>query len=147
MLPKPGEQVRLHDKQPLTGLSDNGTTQLVLYPFQPRTAALAARSIVYLRAAYFGKMITLMFDQGDENQPIVMGVLGGGEAWPAEERPAQFEVDTDGERLIVSAREQLVLRCGKASVTFTKTGKVPIKARTCQAVRPARTGSRAGLCC
>lgn len=29
--------------------------------------------------------------------------------------------------MIVSAKEQLVLRCGKASITLTKAGKVLIK--------------------
>lgn len=40
---------------------------------------------------------------------------------------AQVEVDADGERMMVSAKEQLVLRCGKASITLTKAGKVIIK--------------------
>jgi uncharacterized protein (DUF2345 family) len=38
----------------------------------------------------------------------------------------QVEVDSDGQRLIVSAKEQIVLRCGKASITLTKAGKVLI---------------------
>ena len=33
----------------------------------------------------------------------------------------------DGQRLIVSAKEQLVLRCGKASITLTKAGKVLVE--------------------
>jgi hypothetical protein len=111
----------------LIGLSDNGTTPLVLYPGQPGTAAVAARSIVDLHAAHIGKSIVLMFDQGDADQPIVMGVLRGAQAWPTEERPAQVEVDADGQRMIVSAREQLVLRCGKASITLTKAGKVLVE--------------------
>jgi hypothetical protein len=37
------------------------------------------------------------------------------------------EVDTDGERMIVSAKTQLVLRCGKASITLTQAGKVLIE--------------------
>ena len=35
-------------------------------------------------------------------------------------------VDADGQRLIVNAKEQLVLRCGKASITLTQSGKVLI---------------------
>jgi hypothetical protein len=44
-----------------------------------------------------------------------------------EHPPGQVEVDADGERMIVAAREQLVLRCGKASITLTKAGKVLIQ--------------------
>ena len=33
----------------------------------------------------------------------------------------------DGERLVVAAKEQLVLRCGKAKITLTQAGKVLIE--------------------
>jgi hypothetical protein len=56
-----------------------------------------------------------------------MGVLREGAGWPLEQKPDQVEVDADGKRMIVSAREELVLRCGKASITLTKAGKVLIK--------------------
>ncbi len=42
------------------------------------------------------------------------------------ESPAQVEVDVDGEHLTVSAKEELVLRCGKASIVLTKSGKILI---------------------
>ena len=56
-----------------------------------------------------------------------MGILRGQAAWPLDTQPAQVEVDADGRHLIVSAKEQLVLRCGKASITLTKAGKVLIE--------------------
>ena len=56
-----------------------------------------------------------------------MGVLREGDGWPLPEQPGQVEVDADGERLIVSAKEQVVIRCGKASITLTKAGKVLIQ--------------------
>jgi hypothetical protein len=68
-----------------------------------------------------------MFEGGDPFSPIVMGVLRDGDGWPLPEQPGQVEVDADGERLIVSAREQVVIRCGKASITLTKAGKVLIQ--------------------
>jgi hypothetical protein len=111
----------------LIGLSEDGNCPLVLYPGQLGTAAVAAGSIVDLHAAHIGKRVALMLEEGIVNRPIVMGVLRGEEAWPAEECPTQVEVVADGERLIVSAREQLVLRCGKASITLTKAGKVLIQ--------------------
>jgi hypothetical protein len=36
-------------------------------------------------------------------------------------------VDADGERLLITARHQLVLRCGKAAITLTQAGKVLIE--------------------
>jgi hypothetical protein len=70
-----------------------------------------------------------MFESGDASWPIVMGVLRRDAGWPLAEPPAQVEVDVNGERMLVSAKEQLVLRCGKASITLTKAGKVVIDGR------------------
>lgn len=111
----------------LIATGDDGRTPLVTFPGQPGTAALRARSTVDLHGPHIGKLVVLAFDAGDPAKPIVIGVLREGDGWPLAEKPAQVEVDTDGERLIVSAKEQLVLRCGKASITLTKAGKVLIR--------------------
>ena len=69
----------------------------------------------------------LMFEDGNAARPIVMGVLHEGASTPLDQPPGHVEVDADGQRMIVSAKEQLVLRCGKASITLTKAGKVLIE--------------------
>lgn len=111
----------------LIGMKDEGRTPLVLFPGQHGSAALAARTVVDLHGPHIGSKVVLMFEGADLDRPIVMGVLREDEGWPLADRPGQVEVDIDGERLIVSAREQLVLRCGKASITLTKAGKVLIQ--------------------
>jgi hypothetical protein len=111
----------------LVALSQENCHPLVLYPGQPDSAAQPARTVVDLHGAHIGKAVTLMFENGDPTRPIVTGVLREGAGWPLEAKPAQVEVDLDGERMIVSANEQLVLRCGKASITLTKAGKVLIE--------------------
>jgi Domain of unknown function (DUF6484) len=99
---------------------------LVVYPGQPGTAAIGARTTVDLHGVHIGHEVTLMFEGADPLRPIVMGCIRGHKGWPLDDRPGQIEVDADGERLIVSAKEQLVLRCGKATITLTKAGKVLI---------------------
>ena len=111
----------------LLALVDDGETPLVIHPGQSGTAAIRARSIVDLHGPHVGAQVVLMFDDGDPARPIVMGVLRGKTGWPLEDRPPEVEVDANGERLIVTAREQMVLRCGKASITLTKAGKVLIE--------------------
>lgn len=111
----------------LIGMTGDGRTPLVLFPGQPGVAALLARTAVDLHGAHIGKKVVLMFEAGDPARPIVMGVLRGDPGWPLADRPGRVEVDVDGERMIVSAGEQLVLRCGKASITLTRTGKVLIQ--------------------
>ena len=110
----------------LVAMTDDGRTPLVLYSGPAGSAAVAARSVVDLHAAHIGCRVVLMFEGADATRPIVMGVLREGTAWPLEERPGTVAVDADGERLVVSAKEQLVLRCGKASITLTRSGKVLI---------------------
>jgi len=111
----------------LIAMTDDGRTPLVIFPGQPGTTALPARTIVDLHGAHIGRSVTLMFEGADPAKPIVMGVLREDAGWPLPDRPAQVEVDADGERLLVNAREQIVLRCGKASITLTKAGKVLIQ--------------------
>lgn len=111
----------------LLALTDDGMRPLVRFPGQAGESAVAARSSVDLYGPHIGQRVILLFEQGDPARPIVMGVLRGATGWPQADKPAQVDVDADGQRLIVSAKEQLVLRCGKASITLTKAGKVLIE--------------------
>lgn len=111
----------------LVGMKNEGRMPLVTYHGQQGSAALVARSVVDLYGPHIGSKVVLMFESGDFSKPIVMGVLREGEGWPLAEQPGQVEVDVDGQRLIVSAKEQLVFKCGKASITLTKAGKVLIQ--------------------
>lgn len=111
----------------LIALAADGCTPLVLYPGQPGIAAVRARTVVDLRGPHIGQPVVLMFEDGDVARPIVMGVIRQAEGWPLGEAPAQVQVDADGERLVVSARQEMVLRCGKASITLTRAGKVLIQ--------------------
>lgn len=104
---------------------------LVRYPGQSTEAAITARSCIDLRGHHIGQSVVLVFEQGDPMRPIVMGLLQGqvskaGLPLSTVTVPAEVHVDADGARLIVIAKEQLVLRCGKASITLTKAGKVLI---------------------
>lgn len=110
----------------LLALADEGRTPLILHPGAP-TAAVRARSTIDLHAAHIGNPLVLMFENGDPLCPIVIGVLRDGEGTRIESTPGQLEVDADGERLLVTATKQLVLRCGKASITLTAAGKVLIE--------------------
>ena len=111
----------------LIGIADEGTTPLVRYPGQKGGAAMRARTVVDLHGMHIGRSVVLAFEGGDAARPLVMGVVRPTEGWPLADPPAQVEIDADGKRMVVDAREQLVLRCGKASITLTKSGKVLIQ--------------------
>lgn len=108
----------------LLALADDGSTPLVMHPAHP--GALRARSTIDLHGAHIGRQVVLVFEHGDPLRPIVTGVLRDAAVAVPESAPGQVEIDADGRCMQVSAREQLVLRCGKASITLTKAGKVLI---------------------
>jgi len=109
------------------GMAGEGRTPLVVYPGQPGRAAIVAQTTVDVHGTHIGRQVVLLFENGDPCRPIIMGWLHKPEGSPFPEQPGHVEINADGERLIVSAREQVVIRCGKASITLTKAGKVLIE--------------------
>jgi hypothetical protein len=93
----------------------------------PNANAVAARSTVDLHGAHIGREVLLNFIGGDASRPVIVGVFADTAGWPDAQTPNTVQVNADGARLLVGAKDQLVLRCGKASITLTKAGKVLIE--------------------
>jgi Domain of unknown function (DUF6484) len=100
---------------------DEGGEALVDFAGNPCAHPLPARSTVACTARDAGRDVVLLFERGDPHRPIVMGLLHTPRAAP----PVQAE--TDGERLVFTAEKEIVLRCGGASITLTRAGKVIIR--------------------
>lgn len=111
----------------LVAITEDGCTPLVVFPGQQGSAAVRAGTVVDLRGQHIGQPVVLVFDGGDPARPIVVGVLRGSSGWPLADAPGEVQVDVDGERMLVSAKEELVMRCGRASITLTRSGKVVIR--------------------
>lgn len=133
-----GRVLRIDDSgQPLVDFSGN------------RQGSLAARftgslDLALLReAAASGKEILLAFENNDPTRPVIIDTLfslldevdlpaptkeetaeEGVELEPEEELT---DVTVDGKRVTFHAEEEIVLRCGRASITLTKAGKVLIR--------------------
>lgn len=92
---------------------------------------VAARSTVPLVRAQIGSMVVVVFEQSDARRPIVIGalqerqVVTNGPGSP----PPIAAVRADGERLILTAEREIVLRCGDATISLTRAGKVIIKGK------------------
>ena len=98
----------------------------------PAQSPVSARSTIPLTESIVGKKVTLMFENASPAKPIIMGILINQSPYPTDDRlqPEQDQavsVRVDGERLVLKAKEEIVLECGKASITLTKAGKVLIR--------------------
>jgi hypothetical protein len=103
----------------LWGLDEKGGP-VVRFDGAPGDRPTPARSVVSLDSAAVGREVVLLFEQGDRGRPLVMGVL-------RTPRPEPVRTEIDGEKLVLTAERELVLRCGEASITLTRAGKVLIQ--------------------
>jgi hypothetical protein len=91
---------------------------------------VTARTTVRLTQAMVGAGVVLVYEGGDPNRPIIIGVLQD-TVRAAPPQPAMLPerptVEADGERMVISAEREIVLRCGDASITLTRAGKVILK--------------------
>jgi hypothetical protein len=46
---------------------------------------------------------------------------------PTIEKPMVFEADVDGSRVRITAKDEIVIHCGKASITLRRNGRVIIR--------------------
>lgn len=100
---------------------------VVAFPGCPCETGIAAATTTTLSRADIGCQVALMFVAGDASQPLLIGRIQR-LAQEVAETPATVAVaHLDGERLEFSAEREIVLRCGKASITLTREGKVLIK--------------------
>lgn len=105
----------------------DGLVPLVVFRGQPGTAAMPARATIALSAPDIGRQVVLSFIGSELDEPVVIGRLVDVGARPLDDAASNVEVDADGRTVIVSAKDEIVLRCGKASVTLTSAGKVLIR--------------------
>lgn len=105
-----------------------------LVDFRPNGTGkpLPARATTVLKEVHVGREVALLFEQGDPRKPIVMGLM-----WDPEKTApgtagksvaeTDVEVSANRERVTLTAENEIVLECGKASITLTRAGKVLVR--------------------
>ncbi len=106
----------------LMGIAEQGEP-LVDFPDNPARHPLMARSTVDLTHEHIGREVALLFETGKLTKPIVMGLLR------IPKPLSQSTAEIDGERLELSAEREIVLRCGEASITLTRAGKILLRGK------------------
>jgi hypothetical protein len=96
---------------------------LVDFPGNITGSLVSARSLAPIRSSDAGREVALIFEDGDPSLPIIMGLLQTTEPGSGH----SLEVKLDEESIRLSAKKEIVLQCGKASITLTSAGKVLIR--------------------
>ena len=128
----------------LTGIDAIGKA-LVNYP-DAYVQDVSALSTVELNHKHIGRQVALLFANGDPGKPVVMGLIHS----PLQEMLENFEISPtdsaeeegeyrsadshedahiDGKRIVLEGKEEIVLKCGDASITLTKEGKIIIRGK------------------
>jgi hypothetical protein len=87
----------------------------------PSTEAVRAGATVPVSERHVGSAVTLILPSNG-SAPIVNGIVRTKAAGAD-----GVQVVLDGERLLLEAEREIVLQCGKASITLTREGKVVIR--------------------
>lgn len=104
----------------LTGANESGEPQ-VDFPGSPCSRPQSARSMAAWTPSDLGREVVLMFEGGNAHRPVMLGFLQRPHVQP------RVQAEKDGERLVLTAEKEIVLRCGEASITLTRAGKVLIR--------------------
>ncbi|MCV3207164.1 DUF6484 domain-containing protein [Mesorhizobium sp. YC-39] len=95
---------------------------LVVFPGNPKTTAIPARSLTELTSAMIGAEVALLFQEGDPGRPLIVGRI----VEPSRKTPSPHIV-RDGESVTITGDERIELRCGKATIIMEKDGHITIR--------------------
>jgi Domain of unknown function (DUF6484) len=90
---------------------------------------VGARTTIALLHRHVGSDVVVVFEQADVRRPIIVGVLQnpGVALQPAPVPEPLVSAQVDDQRVVLTAEREIVLKCGEASITLTRAGKVIIK--------------------
>ena len=108
----------------LSGFTDSGVP-LVSTCVLEHAEPAEARSVIALSADQIGREVVLAFEMGDKEKPIIMGTVQANV--PASLSITPLEATIDGEKVILTGEKEIILRCGKSSITLTCAGKILLK--------------------
>jgi Domain of unknown function (DUF6484) len=100
---------------------------LVAFPENPLETAIPARSTTSLDKDDVGKEIALLFEGGNPLQPLIIGKIHHADIASVTQDAQQTSAELDGEHIVLSAKQTITLKCGKASITLTKAGKIILR--------------------
>ena len=123
----------------LSGIHAQGMP-LVIFPGNPGEMPIAAKSMATCTQHDIGREVALLFEDGDPRKPLLVGLIQNPsdtaekiQSSPQELAKTETDehdnpyLELDGERIELKAKQEITLKCGKASITLTKAGKILIR--------------------
>ena len=139
----------------LAGIDNVGRPQ-VRFAEMAETDSLVAMTTQEITRKHIGRQVALLFANGETSQPVIVGLIHNplsdilenfsvaeaqateqtpfpeisleeSAALPAINRDGEDQVIVDGKRVTIQGAEEITLKCGKASITLTKAGKILIR--------------------
>lgn len=87
-----------------------------------------AISAIPLHEQERGKAVLVLFEHRGDERPIIVGLFASkDDPDPPMPTKPSLNAKLDGESLVLHAERQIELRCGEASITLTRAGKVLIR--------------------
>lgn len=129
---------------------------MVDFSQNPLSEPVVALTTLALNRRHLSRQVALLFSQGNLLEPVIMGVIHNPldelienfEITPVDaesetpfpastsepqriaaktSRDEENRVYVDGERVTIEGAEEVTFKCGKASITLTKSGKILIR--------------------
>lgn len=100
---------------------------LVAFPGNPLETAIPARTTTKLAIDDVGKEVALLFEDGNPLRPLIIGKIHHADTATLAQDIEQPSAELDGEHIVLSAKQSITLKCGKASITLTKAGKIILR--------------------
>jgi len=122
------------------------------YPHNCSGKHVLALATIPVEAKNIGREAALLFNGGDINKPVIIGIIhcemmdvlengsntqeSSGEwldqnlpscSTEAEAKEKNLDIIVDGKEHCIEAKEQMTLKCGKASITLSKDGKILLR--------------------
>jgi uncharacterized protein involved in type VI secretion and phage assembly len=96
--------------------------------------AVQALSTVAVEKKDTNREVALAFVNGDPRTPVIIGFMHVPAGINAAEKGQTDKdgsnavtVEKDGERVMISAEKEIVLKCGESSIILTRAGKILLK--------------------
>ncbi len=133
----------------LHGFSSTGEP-LVDFEQNISNQPIPAMSTLATNPEHCGRQVALLFTQGNLNNPLIIGFLHSpllemiegfnlsvidnreedqSNSDPGEAKNIKSDATVDGKRVVLEGSEEVVLKCGEASITLTKAGKIIIRGK------------------